>query len=161
VLETNSRRAYLEALLAFADGPAPFPVTPFARRRHLFHRMKLISREAVMSSKRLVVSSAIIAIAVAGVSAYGASRFPLTAASSAAIQNQRTPPPPPPRDPRTGAPRPATTREGELKKSIAAEPTKSASYLELAKLQEERNAVSEAEATLTTARAALPNNTAV
>src|SRR5262249_33326153 len=27
VLETNSRRAYLEALLAFADGPAPFPVT--------------------------------------------------------------------------------------------------------------------------------------
>ena len=48
-----------------------------------------------------------------------------------------------------------------MKKSIAAEPGKPATYLELAKLQEERNAIDEAEATLTAARAALPSNTAV
>ena len=86
VLETNARRTYLQALLTFADGPVPFPVTPFARRRHLFHRIQLISREAVMSSKRFVVSSAVIVLVVASVTAYGASRFPLTAISSAAIQ---------------------------------------------------------------------------
>ena len=69
VLETNARRTYLEALLAFADGPVPFPVTPFARRRHLFHRIQLISREAVMSSKRIVLASAVIVLVVAGVTA--------------------------------------------------------------------------------------------
>jgi TonB family protein len=164
VLETNARRTYLEALLAFADGPVPFPVAPFARRRHLFQRIQLISREAVMSSQRLAVSSAVMIAVVAVASLYGAARFPLTAQSSAAVQTPRTPPPPPPpppRDPRPGAPRPATTREGELKKSIAAEPGKPALYLELAKLQEDRNAIDEAEATLNAARAALPNNTAV
>jgi len=163
VLETNARRTYLQALLTFADGPVPFPVTPFARRRHLFYRIQLISREAVMSSKRVVVASAVIVLVVAGVTAYGASRFPLTAIPSAAMQTPKTPPPPlpPPRDPRPGAPRPPTAREKELKASIAADPTKPAAYLEMAKLQEERNATAEAEATLTAARAALPSNTAV
>jgi beta-lactamase regulating signal transducer with metallopeptidase domain len=49
ILVTNSRRSYLEALLAYADEPPLFAAAPFARRRHLFHRMMLISREAVMS----------------------------------------------------------------------------------------------------------------
>ena len=48
-----------------------------------------------------------------------------------------------------------------MKRSIAAEPGKPAAYLELAKLQEERDAIEEAEATLTAARAALPSDTAV
>src|SRR4029077_12839448 len=51
VLVTGRRRAYLEALLAFADA-APFAAgAAFARRRHLFRRMTLISKEAVMSSR--------------------------------------------------------------------------------------------------------------
>jgi beta-lactamase regulating signal transducer with metallopeptidase domain len=58
VLLTNSRRGYLEALLAFADEPRVFPATPFAQRRHLFTRMLLVSKEAVMSSRRVVGSCA-------------------------------------------------------------------------------------------------------
>ena len=55
---TNARKAYLEALLMFADEPTLFPAAPLARRRHLFQRMLLISREAVMSSRRIVSSFA-------------------------------------------------------------------------------------------------------
>ena len=54
---TNARKTYMEALLAFADQPTLYPATPFARRRHLFHRMVLISTEAAMSSRRIVGSS--------------------------------------------------------------------------------------------------------
>ena len=58
ILATNARKSYLEALLAFADEPAVYPAAPFIRRRQLFTRMLLISREAVMSSRRIVASSA-------------------------------------------------------------------------------------------------------
>jgi beta-lactamase regulating signal transducer with metallopeptidase domain len=79
VLATHHRRAYLEALLAFADA-APFASAAFARRTHLFHRMMLISKEAVMSSKRVVASCAVLACAVITGSWYAVGAFPMQAA---------------------------------------------------------------------------------
>ena len=78
VLATSERRAYMEALLVFADGRAQAPAAAFARRRHLFRRMVLISKEAVMSSRQVVLSSAAMAVIVAVASWYAVSTFPLT-----------------------------------------------------------------------------------
>ena len=49
--------------------------------------------------------------------------------------------------------------ERELKQYIQVEPTKMVTYLQLAKLQEDRKAVADAEATLQALRRALPNDT--
>jgi len=76
---TGRRRAYLEALLAFADA-APFNAgAAFARRSHLFRRMTLISKEAVMSSRRITVSCVALALGVAAGSWYAVRAFPLMA----------------------------------------------------------------------------------
>ena len=77
VLATGHRRAYLEALLAFADASALTPSAAFARRPHLLRRMILISKEAVMSSKRIVVSCTVLAIAVLTGSWYAVGAFPM------------------------------------------------------------------------------------
>ena len=74
---TNNRQTYLEALLAFADEPTLFPATPFARRRDLFHRMLLISREAVMSSRRIIASCAAMASVLLGTAFSASLTFPL------------------------------------------------------------------------------------
>jgi protein TonB len=178
VILTNSRRGYIEALLAFADEPPLFAAAPFARRRHLFQRMLLISREAVMSSRRLVVSgAALVAVMLATIS-IGAVSFPLRTAAPAAVTRPTPPPAPQPRvagetsftrqpqggqaplrDAQPGGPRP---QELELKKAIAAAPTASATmYFELAKIQEARGAKDEAEATLLAGRRAFPGNDAI
>jgi protein TonB len=78
VLATSQRRAYIEALLVFADTPNQAPAAAFARRAHLFQRMLLISKEAVMSSKRILVSVAAMAAVVAASVWSAASVFPLT-----------------------------------------------------------------------------------
>jgi protein TonB len=78
VLATGQRRTYLEALLVFADAPPAIPVAAFARRHHLFRRMMLISKEAVMSSKRIVFSSLVLALAVMAGSWYAVAAFPMT-----------------------------------------------------------------------------------
>ena len=91
VLTTGSRRAYLDALLAFANARPLFGTTAFARRRHLLHRMLVVSKESVMSSKRLVISCGIFAVLVVGAASSAVAAFPL------ALQ-QPPPPPPPPRD---------------------------------------------------------------
>jgi TonB family protein len=181
VLATNARRSYLEALLAFADEPSPFPAAPFARRRHLFQRMVLISREAVMSSRRIATSFTAMIVVVVAAAAYGASAFPLRASSPSATARRGADGAPPaaplalrsrdaimvrgdqqpPRDPKPGVAKPPSSREAELKKAIASSSPNTAPYLELAKLQEDRGAIAEAEATLTAARTALPNNTPV
>jgi TonB family protein len=80
VLATNRRRAYMEALLAFADETPLAPAAAFARRRHLFRRMVLLSKEGVMSSKRVVLSAAVMAIVMAAGSWYAVGAFPLTRA---------------------------------------------------------------------------------
>jgi TonB family protein len=156
---TSSRRGYLEALLAFADRPPVFPATPFARRRHLFERMLLISTEAVMSSRRIVASTASVMLAVVAAGWYSTSAFPLTAAGApeasptgAQVQAQN-----PPRDRRPGEPGPETAVERDLKASIAADPTKIVTYLQLSKLQQDRRDYAEAEATLLALKRALPN----
>ena len=87
VLATHHRRAYLEALLAFADA-APFASAAFARRTHLFHRMMLISKEAVMSSKRVVASCAVLALAVISGSWYAVGAFPMEQAQQPQPQRQ-------------------------------------------------------------------------
>ena len=77
VQATNQRRAYVEALLAFADA-APFaPSAAFGRRRHLFRRMTLISKEAFMSTRRIVVSGAVLVVGVVAGSWYAVEAFPL------------------------------------------------------------------------------------
>ena len=78
VLATSQRRAYLEALLVFADAPRQAPAAAFARRRHLFRRMVLISKETVMSSRRILVSVAIMTAIIAAGAWSAVSVFPLT-----------------------------------------------------------------------------------
>jgi len=80
VLATGQRRAYLEALLAFADAAPLVPSAAFGRRTHLFRRMMLISKEAVMSSKRVVVSGVVLALAVIAGSWYAVKAFPMSQA---------------------------------------------------------------------------------
>jgi len=78
VLATAQRRAYIEALLVFADTPSQAPAPAFARRRHLFRRMVLISKETVMSSKRILVSVATMTAVIAAGAWSAVSVFPLT-----------------------------------------------------------------------------------
>ena len=79
ILATGSRRTYVRALLAYAEDAPLAPAPAFAHRRHLFHRITLISKEAVMSSSRIVVSCAVMALVVISGSRYAASAFPLIA----------------------------------------------------------------------------------
>ena len=78
VLATSQRRAYLEALLVFADAPRQAPAAAFARRRHLFRRMVLISKETVMSSRRILMSVATMTAVIAAGAWSAVSVFPLT-----------------------------------------------------------------------------------
>jgi TonB family protein len=142
----------LEALLAFADEAPLAPAAPFARRRHLYERMLLLSREAMMSSRRIIASCAGMFLVVAAGGWYGVSAFPLMAPE---LQTQA-----PPRDPKPGEARPATDREQELKTAIAAGGQNPTVYLDLAKLQQARGAMAEAEATLQALMQAYPQSVA-
>jgi protein TonB len=77
VMVTGRRRTYVEALLAFADPTSLAPTAAFARRRHLFRRIGLVSREVHMSSRRIVASCAAMAAMIAVGSWYAVSAFPL------------------------------------------------------------------------------------
>jgi protein TonB len=83
VLATGSRKSYVDALLAFADEPPLFVAAAFARRRHLVHRMVLISKEAVMSARRVVISCAALAAVMVSASWYAVRAFPLTQSQAA------------------------------------------------------------------------------
>jgi protein TonB len=83
MLATGTRRAYLEALAAFADETPLVPAAAFARRRHLFRRMRLISRGGSMSSRRIVLSSAAMALIVIAGGWYAVGAFPLREAPDA------------------------------------------------------------------------------
>jgi protein TonB len=159
VLSTNGRRSYIEALLSFADEPSVYPAAPFARRRHLFQRMLLISREGVMSSRRIVASCAVMGAIVIVGGSYGVAAFPLTAMAAPAVVAQAGQMPP--RDLRPGEPRPASARERELVAQLANGPGLTATYTELAALQEQRGAVKDAEQTLDAGRVALPSSTEI
>ena len=82
VLATGSRRAYMEALLAFADGPSLAPAPAFARRPHLFHRIVLLSKENAMSSRRIVISGAALAALLVAGGWYASEAFPVEQVAS-------------------------------------------------------------------------------
>jgi TonB family protein len=64
ILHTRDRRAYAEALLAFANPqPHVIGVTPFIGRRTLSQRIALIAEESAMSRNRLALSKAVVALA--------------------------------------------------------------------------------------------------
>jgi TonB family protein len=79
ILLTRDRRAYAEALLAFAN-PQPYlpGVTPLIGRRHLSQRISLIAEEEVMSRSRLVVSFAIAVFVCAAATVSAVNTVPMT-----------------------------------------------------------------------------------
>jgi TonB family protein len=79
VLATGSRRTYVRALLAFAEDAPLAPAPAFAHRRHLFHRITLISKEGAMSSFRIVFSCAVMALVLSSGAWLAAEAFPLIA----------------------------------------------------------------------------------
>ena len=79
VLATGKRRAYVQALVTFADRPSVLPVAAFGSRRQLFDRIVLLSKEAGMSSRRLVVTCAVVAAALGGGTWHAVGAFPLIA----------------------------------------------------------------------------------
>jgi TonB family protein len=83
ILATGSRRNYLNALLAYADRPSLIAATAFARRRHLMHRMILITKEKVMSARRVVTCGALAAAVVMAAGVYSIHAFPLTESQAA------------------------------------------------------------------------------
>lgn len=86
VLLTGRRKTYVEALLAFSDSISIVPTAAFAKRRHLFRRIALVSREDLMSSRRFVASCAVMALALP-LGTWGAvSAFPLHANGVQAAQ---------------------------------------------------------------------------
>ena len=127
VLTTNARRVYLDALLAFADDMPVMSTPAFSARRHLFHRVMLLSKEESMSSIRIAASSCALVIAL-GAGAWGAVHaYPLSttvvsvvpgvaaddqnlpADQSTPPQTRTTPgqlPPPPASPPRDAKPNP-------------------------------------------------------
>jgi TonB family protein len=88
ILLTGRRKAYVEALLAFADSTSVLPIAAFARRRHLFRRIALVSKEDVMSSRRIVASCAAMALVVSAGSWYTVSAFPLRGQAAQVAQRK-------------------------------------------------------------------------
>lgn len=156
---TNARRTYVETLLRFADENSLCPAAPIASRRHLVQRMLLISKEARMSSRRIVGGSMVAMLAIVGTIAYSTSAFPLSAANRPSASSARPSAQAPVRDRRPSEAAPETARERELKQQL--DDLKPKAYLELAALQEQRRAMKDAEATLTTARAKFANSPSV
>jgi TonB family protein len=97
ILVTNARRTYLDTLLAFADDTGLGSSPAFSARRHLFHRVMLLSKEGGMSSTRIAAISAALTLAVGGGAWTAVGAFPLHTEQQNA-QAQR-----PPRDPRSPA----------------------------------------------------------
>lgn len=81
VRATGDRRAYMQALLAFADTGGLRVAPAFAHRRHLFHRILSVSKERVMSAPRIVTSVAALVVGVSAAIGYASSAFPILTAS--------------------------------------------------------------------------------
>ena len=90
---TGRRKVYVEALLAFSDATSVVPTAAFARRRHLFRRIALVSKESVMSSQRIVATCAAMALIVGTGSWYAVSAFPLRVTAQLADTMQPAPGP--------------------------------------------------------------------
>ncbi len=78
VERTSSRRAYMDALVHFADaGDAARPAIAFLRRRHLASRLRQLSKEPHMTRLRLVSAAATLLFVVTGTAAAVLSALPL------------------------------------------------------------------------------------
>jgi TonB family protein len=82
VRATGDRRAYMQALLAFADTGGVHPAPAFAHRRQLFHRILSVSKEKAMSVPRIVASGVVVVTALAGASWYASTLFPIVVAAA-------------------------------------------------------------------------------
>ncbi len=83
VLATADRKAYIQALLAFADAGRVHPAPAFARRRQLFTRIVRLSKEGVMSSSRIVISASAAIAVVLGTGWLASQVFPILSAAAA------------------------------------------------------------------------------
>lgn len=79
VLYVDGRRSYISALLAFADAPSVAAAPAFAHRRHLFSRIKRLCEESTMSSRRFLITTGLLAVAIATSTVYAVSAFPIQA----------------------------------------------------------------------------------
>ena len=86
VLATGRRRAYVQALMAFADKTSLAPVAAFGGRRQLFDRIVLLSKEAGMSSHRLVFTCAVVVATVGTGTWHAVGAFPLVAAPAQVLR---------------------------------------------------------------------------
>jgi TonB family protein len=93
ILVTNARRTYLDTLLAFADDTGLGSSPAFSARRHLFHRVMLLSKEGGMSSSRIAVASGALILALGAGTWTAVNAFPLHLEGQAAQTET------PPRDP--------------------------------------------------------------
>lgn len=68
VARTGSKRAYMTALVAFADagGRSAAPALAFLRKRHLKSRLRQLSKETRMSTKHLALTTAALVVAMSG-----------------------------------------------------------------------------------------------
>jgi TonB family protein len=83
VLATGRRRAYVEALIAFADDTSLAPVAAFGSRPQLFNRIVMLSKEAGMSSRRLLFTCAAALAVISAGTWHTVAAFPLSAVPSA------------------------------------------------------------------------------
>ena len=90
---TGRRRTYVEALLAFADSTSVVPTAAFARRRHLVRRIALVTKEDLMSSRRIVATCAAMMLIVGTGCWLSVAAFPLRAISQGITIDQTTPGP--------------------------------------------------------------------
>jgi hypothetical protein len=85
VRTTGTRRTYIEALMLFAEERGMAPAPAFARRRHLFRRIVLLSKETHMSMPRLLSALCVWAAAIGAGIWYTSEAFPLSATAAAPI----------------------------------------------------------------------------
>jgi TonB family protein len=79
ILLTRDRRAYAEALLAFANPQPHLPgVIALIGRRQLSQRISLLAEEEVMTRRRLVLSLVVAFLVAGGATAAAVAAFPLT-----------------------------------------------------------------------------------
>ena len=79
VARIPSKRAYMAALLTFADAPRhrAMPAAAFVRRRHLRSRLRKLLKEPVMSRRRLVWTGVVLACVMTGAVASTVMALPL------------------------------------------------------------------------------------
>jgi bla regulator protein blaR1 len=78
VARTASRRAYMDALVHFADAPdGARPAIAFLRRRHLASRIRQLSKEPHMTRLRLASAAAALVFVMSGTAAAVVSALPL------------------------------------------------------------------------------------